>query len=73
MEVIKGNIYGLCDASRAWYLRVNGEFQKLGATVSKYDKAFYIWIKSNKITGIIVVHADDFTWAASKEFLFQSH
>ena len=40
-KVIKGNI-GLCVASRAWYFRVDQEFQKLGAKVSKYEKSLYI-------------------------------
>ena len=61
-------IYCLWDASRAWYLWVNEKFQKLGAKVSKYDKAFYIWIQNNKLVGIIVVHVVDFIWAGSKEF-----
>ena len=42
-------IYGLCDASRTQYLRVNEELHKLGENVSKYDKAFYIWPENNKL------------------------
>ena len=62
-------IYGLCDAPRAWYIRVNDEFIKLGAKVSKYDKAFYIWTQNNILHGIMIVHVDDFIWAGSKFFV----
>ena len=61
-------IYCLWDASRVLYLWVNDKFQKLGAKVSKYDKAFYVWIQNNKLIGIIVVHVVDSIWAGSKEF-----
>ena len=61
-------MYGLCDASRVWNLRVNDEFYKLGAKVSKYDNTFYIWIQNNKLIGIIVAHKDDFRWASSTKF-----
>ena len=61
-------VYGLCDASRAWYLRVNDEFKKLGGKVSKYDKAFYIWIHDNQLVGIMVIHVDDFIWAGNENF-----
>ena len=33
--------YGVCDASKAWYLRVNEEFYKLGEHVLKYGKVFH--------------------------------
>ena len=47
---------------------VNDKFQKLGAKVSKYEKALYVWLQSNKLIGIIVAHVDNFIWAGSKEF-----
>ena len=61
-------IYGLCDVARVWYLQVNDKFQKFVAKVSKYDKAFYIWIQNNKLIGLLVVHVNNFIWAGSKEF-----
>lgn len=35
-------IYGICDASKAWHLRVNEEFYKLGGRVLKYGKVSHI-------------------------------
>ena len=36
-------VYGLSDASRAWYLRVVNELSKLGERVSISDKALFLW------------------------------
>ena len=57
----------MCDASRMQYLRVNNEFIKLGAKISKYN-AFYIWVQNNVFRGIILVNVDDFKWESSKYF-----
>ena len=61
-------IYGLSNASGAWYLRVNDEFIKLGVAVSEYDKRFYIRTQNSILQGIILVHVDNFVWAGSKSF-----
>ena len=42
---LKRCIYGLNDAPRAWYDRVRRELVKLGAQVSKYDSAMFVWKK----------------------------
>ena len=61
-------VYGLSDASRVWYMRVVDELTKLGVSISKYDKALFMWKENNVIQGIIVVHVDDFLWCGSDNF-----
>jgi hypothetical protein len=66
--LLKKVVYGLSDASRVWYLRVLDELTKLGVTVSKYDKALFIWWCKNEVQGFLVVHVDDFLWCGSTDF-----
>ena len=66
---LKKVVYGLSDASRVWYLRVFGELKKLGASVSKYDRAVFIWKNGNTVEGILAAHVDDFLWVGSDEFV----
>ena len=60
-------VYGLSDASRVWYLRVVDELKRLGASVSAYDKAFFIW-NDGTLQGLIAVHVDDFIWCGTSKF-----
>ena len=53
-------VYGLCDASRSWYLKVSQELLNKGATTSVYDNALFYWRASNKLQGIKCCHVDDF-------------
>ena len=39
---LKKVVYGLSDASRAWYLRVVNELSELGGRVSTSDKALFL-------------------------------
>ena len=65
------SVYGLCDASRAWYLKVSKELLKLGATKCKYDNALFFWRENGKIQGILCCHVDDFFFAGNQ--LFHKH
>ena len=65
---LKKAVYGLSDASRVWYLRVVDELVKLGVTISKYDKALFIWKNGNKVEGLLSIHVDDFMWCGSEKF-----
>ena len=56
---LKSCVYGLNDAPRAWYSRVNKEMLKRGATVSKYDSALFLWYKDGKLVGILAAYVDD--------------
>ena len=48
---LKRCIYGLNDAPRALYSRVNKEMLKRGATVSKYDSVLFLWHKDGELVG----------------------
>ena len=61
-------VYGLCDASRSWYLKVSQELLNNGATKSVYDNALFYWRASNKLQRIICCHVDDFFFAESRLF-----
>ena len=62
-------VYGLNQASRQWYDRVNQELCKLGMIRSKYDEALYYWrSRDNKCEGIIAIHVDDFLYGGTGRF-----
>ena len=58
-------VYGLCEASRLWYLKVSHELLNKGATKSVYDNASFYWHVSNKLQGIICCHVDYFFFERS--------
>ena len=61
-------VYGLTDASRHFYDRVESELIKLGAFVSKLDPALFYFIHDGVLQGILVVHVDDFLYAGTTSF-----
>ena len=62
-------VYGLCDASRSWYLTIKEVLLNLGAEVSKYDQAVFSWYHEGKLHDVISTHVDYFCWAGTKLFL----
>ena len=65
---LKKTVYGLCDAARAWYLRVREELLNLGVEASSYDSALFYWTCGGCLKGIICVYVDDFVFAGTDEF-----
>ena len=65
---LKRCIYGLNDASRAWYSRVNKEMLKRGATVSKYESVLFLWHKDGKLVGILAAYVDDFAYRGTYQW-----
>ena len=65
---LKKTVYGLCDAARAWYLRVKEELLKLGARMCKLDSALFSFVSSESLQGVVCVYVDDFLWAGTAEF-----
>ena len=65
---LKKTVYGLCDAARAWYLRVKDELLKLNVIMSTLDSALFSWCNNGKVDGIICVYVDDFLWAGTGVF-----
>ena len=65
---LKRCIYGLNDAPRAWYSRVNTEMLKRGVTVSKYDSALFLWHKDGKLVGILAAYVDNFAYCGTYQW-----
>ena len=68
---LKRCIYRLNDAPRAWYDHVKRELIHLGAQVSKYDSAMFVWKKEKGLDGILVIHVDDFAYAGNTQWIEQ--
>lgn len=68
MWKLKVCVYGLPDASKAWYDKVLCELNKSGVECSVYDPALF-WIHHDgQLQGLFCVHVDDFVWAGSSWF-----
>ena len=61
-------VYGLCDASRQWYLKVVEVLTELGMTVGKFDKGLFTF-KIDGLEGVILIHVDDLLYAGTEKFL----
>ena len=65
---LKKTVYGLCDAARAWYLRVKDELKLLSIEICSVDKSLFFWRRNGKIEGIICIYVDDFLYAGTQLF-----
>ena len=67
--------YGLVDAGRQWYIRVQKEFTSLGAKQVKCDRAVFVWENPSGSgpCGIILSHVDDFLYGGNSYFLNFRH
>ena len=61
-------IYGLCDASRSWYLRVKEVLEEAGMLMCKYDQSMFSWFENDTLQGLICLHVDDFFYCGSPAF-----
>ncbi len=61
-------VYGLNDASRTWYFRVCEELKKLGCQQSKIDPALFYWRQNGRLSGLLMMHVDDFLWSGTIRF-----
>ena len=61
-------VYGLTDASRRWYLRVNNVLLDFGMEKVKLDEAVYIWTKDGELHGILCLHVDNLMWTGDDLF-----
>ena len=57
---LKTSVYGLCDAPRSWYNKVNSVFLQSGLKRSKYDHELFYLRSGNVLQGAIGCHVDDF-------------
>ena len=61
-------VYGLADASRGWYCRMDEESTKLGCRMSKYDHAVYNYYYSGEPQDRVLPRVDDFLYGRSDPF-----
>ena len=61
-------LYGLTDASRKWYYRMDKELTRLGCQRSKYDYAVYNYFHSGELEGQVLLHVDDLLYGGSNLF-----
>ena len=60
--------YGLNDAPRSWFRRVSSELMKLKVSSSKFDEAMFYYRIGGKLSGIMVLHVDDFLFGGNRYF-----
>ena len=60
-------VYGLCDASRSWYLKVVSVLTELGMTVGSLEKAMFMF-KTETLEGLVLIHVDDMLFAGTEKF-----
>ena len=62
-------LYGLCDAPRSWYKRIDSELKTLGV-VSQFDNALFLWHDDEGVLeGILAIHVDDFVYCGTSSWL----
>ena len=65
---LKKAVYGLCDAARAWYLRVKGKLLSLSVKMCSLDKSLFRWYNNGTLEGVMCIHVDDFLFCGTKAF-----
>ena len=69
---LKKTVYGLCDAARAWYLKVRKTLEELGMVSNEIlNGSLYYWSYEGMLQGLLAVHVDDFLWAGTPCFKHQ--
>ena len=66
---LKKTVYGLKDATKAWYSKVVKVVEELGGERSRLEPNVFFWKKETKLNGILCLHADDFCYGGTKSFL----
>ncbi|CAL4096203.1 unnamed protein product [Meganyctiphanes norvegica] len=65
---LKKTVYGLCDAARAWYMRVKSALNSLSVKMCSLDNSLFLWQRNGKLEGLICIYVDDFLWAGNATF-----
>ena len=68
---LKTTVYGLVDVARSLYMTVKEDLLKLGAKMSKFDEALFIWRSEEELHSLIGCHVGDFIYCGS--VLFKQH
>ncbi len=60
--------YGLGDAAREWYKKLDRTLKLLGLTPSRNEPALYYMRRNHQVKGILVTHVDDSLYAGDSDF-----
>ena len=60
-------VYVLSDASSNWYYRIKAFVLASRGKVLETDPSMFKWLENNSLTGVIIVHVDDFLFAGNKK------
>ena len=66
---LRKTVYGLRDASRAWYLNLSEKLLMKGCSRSSVDPAFFFWKNQDMLQGVIGIYVDDLLHAGSSYFM----
>ena len=61
-------VYGLKDASRLWYIRLNDVLLECGMQKMSLDEGVYVWRSGGAVRGMIVLHVDDIMYCGDSSF-----
>ena len=65
---LKKTVYGLCDAARAWYMRVMEELLKLDLKMCLLDNSLFCWYRDEELEGIMCVYVMIFLGPVVRNF-----
>ena len=66
---LKKCVYGLKDASRAWFLRVYKVLvEDLKMQNIMLDEAVFVWKPGDRVEGLVCLHVDDLIWVGTDNF-----
>ena len=65
---LRKTVYGLCDAARAWYMKIKRELLSMSVEVCTLDNSLFISKDKGNLQGIICIYVDDFLWAGTDSF-----
>ena len=60
--------YELVDGSHKWYEKVKSVLISLNLSMSKGNPSIFYYHKSDKLSGLIAIHVDDFLWSGDEFF-----
>ena len=69
--LLKKCVYGLRDASRKWYLKLDEALTQLGLGKMSLDEGVYVWRKNGEFKGMVCLHVDDLMYTGDLEFRSQ--
>ena len=65
---LKKCVYSLNDAARSWYITIKTFLLRLGCTQVKTDPAAFYWYYKGELSGLFIMHVDDFLWGGTTTF-----